>query len=205
MFVVWSKIVLIVSMKTETKLASFPKVLWEYWFGWDWAGSETNPDQSPRRDHQSVACIGGNPYTQEQRMFVTGNVPNAVILVCSILHTTNCGKNIRVSNLYYHDGPTSKSSFWLWRGFLFLSLLCLNFSASKGKKPSNKVYILKYLHFVVVLQSNQLNIAASVRLNYHWERLCHQHHPQTMTVQKHTTFNTQCSTFASKTIIIPTE
>ena len=94
MFVVWSQIVLIVSMKTEMKLASFPKVLWDYWFGWDRAGSETNPDQSPRRDHQSVACIGGNPCTQEQRIFVTGNVPNLVILVCSILHTTNSGKNI---------------------------------------------------------------------------------------------------------------
>ena len=131
--------------ENRDEIVLLSKVLWEYWFGWDRTGSETNPDQSPRRDHQSVACIGGNPYTQEQRMFVTGNVPNVVILVCSILHTSNRGNNIWVSNrwwliclksrLFYHDGLTSKSSFWLWRGFLFLSLLCPFFLATKDKKP----------------------------------------------------------------------
>ena len=80
--------------ENRDKIGLLSKVLWEYWFGWDRAGSETNPDQSPQRDHQSVARIGGNPCTQEQRIFVTGNVPNLVILVCSILHTTNSGKNI---------------------------------------------------------------------------------------------------------------
>ena len=121
------------------------KVLWEYWFGWDRAGSETNPDQSPRRDHQSVACIGGNPYTQEQRMFVTGNVPNVVILVCSILHTTNCGENIRVSNCWWwvvsNPGfttmmvPHQSHPFDFGEDFCFWACPVHFFLATKDKKP----------------------------------------------------------------------
>ena len=169
--------------ENRDEIGLLSKVLWEYWFGWDRAGSETNPDQSPQRDHQSVACIGGNPYTQEQRMFVTGNIPNVVMLVCPIV----------ACELFQIQAllpwwPHIKVILLTLARILVFELARSNFLATKGNKPSNRAYILKYLNFVVVLQSNQSNIAASVWLNFHWERLCHQHHPQTMTVQKHQIF-----------------